>query len=96
MVLWLFVLFVLDCIIICGLRAQGRVCGNAVLWFDMRREAVRRPWCVGRGTADGEAEASTRGLSSWDCVRRLLHKLLRKWAQQAVLPMLLAWELATG
>ena len=26
-----FWLFVLDCIIICGLRAQGRVCGNAVL-----------------------------------------------------------------
>ena len=47
-------------------------------------------WCVGRGTADGEAEASTCGLSSWDCCVRLLHKLLRKWAQQAVLPMLLA------
>ena len=38
--------------------------------LDTRREAVRRPWCVGRGTADGEAEASTRGLSSWDCVAK--------------------------
>ena len=63
--------------------------GNAVLVrLDTRREAVRRPWCVGRGIADGEAEASTCGLSSWDCCVRLLHKLLRKWAQQAVLPML--------
>ena len=63
--------------------------GNAVLVrLDARREAVRRPWCVGRGTADGEAEASTCGLSSWDCCVRLLLKLLRKWAQQAVLPML--------
>ena len=59
--------------------------GNAVLvGLDTRREAVRRPWCVGRGAADGEAEASTCGLRSF----RLLLKLLRKWAQQAELPML--------
>ena len=56
--------------------------GNAVLVIgDARREAVRRPWCVGRGAADGEAEASTCGLRSF----RLLLKLLRKWAQQALL-----------
>ena len=38
MVFWLFVLFVLDCIIICCLRAQGRVCGNAVLVIGSTRD----------------------------------------------------------
>ena len=53
--------------------------GNAVLVrLDTRREAVRRPWCVGRGIADGEAEAST-----W----AQLVGLLRKAAAQAVAQM---------
>ena len=37
---------------------------------------------MGRGTADGEAEASTRGLLVvlFGCVRQQLLQLLRKWA----------------